>query len=280
MKRLMMAAALLAVATAANAGETYSFDIGGRTIRIDKPRDCDDVSCISLSIPGVMEAGPKRGKAGRKDGDDSVADRPGTDKPEKDAVRKSPAPVGGSDQTASRPAAEPAAPATSSPPAPTARPDTATTTASRTSPAEPSPVQQPEPSQAPAAQNSPAPTAPAPAVVATAPAGSAAAPVVATDKSSPVGLWWTEEKEGRVRIEACGASLCGYSVKSGDANGEKILINMKPATDKKWKGRIHDPKSGSDYDSTIALKGTDELRVQGCAFGGMFCGGQTWTRIN
>ncbi len=34
------------------------------------------------------------------------------------------------------------------------------------------------------------------------------------------------------------------------------------------------------YDSTIAMKGTDTLRVQGCAFGGMFCGGQTWTRVN
>jgi uncharacterized protein (DUF2147 family) len=28
------------------------------------------------------------------------------------------------------------------------------------------------------------------------------------------------------------------------------------------------------------MKGTDTLRVQGCAFGGMFCGGQTWTRVN
>lgn len=34
------------------------------------------------------------------------------------------------------------------------------------------------------------------------------------------------------------------------------------------------------YDSTIALKGSDSLRVQGCAFDGMFCGGQTWTRLN
>jgi hypothetical protein len=28
------------------------------------------------------------------------------------------------------------------------------------------------------------------------------------------------------------------------------------------------------------MKGKDGLRVQGCAFGGMFCGGQTWTRTN
>ncbi len=48
----------------------------------------------------------------------------------------------------------------------------------------------------------------------------------------------------------------------------------------KWSGRILDPNTGSTYDFTIALKGTDTLRVQGCAFGGVFCGGQTWTRVN
>ena len=67
--------------------------------------------------------------------------------------------------------------------------------------------------------------------------------------------------------------------KRSNQNGEPVLINMKPGKDK-WSGRIFDPNSGSTYDSTIALKGTDSLRVQGCAFGGMFCGGQTWTRVN
>jgi hypothetical protein len=32
--------------------------------------------------------------------------------------------------------------------------------------------------------------------------------------------------------------------------------------------------------STIAMKGPNLLKVQGCAFGGMFCGGQTWKRIS
>ncbi len=48
----------------------------------------------------------------------------------------------------------------------------------------------------------------------------------------------------------------------------------------KWTRPDSRSDSGSTYDSTIALKGTDSLRVQGCAFGGMFCGGQTWTRVN
>ena len=77
-----------------------------------------------------------------------------------------------------------------------------------------------------------------------------------------------------------GANLCGYSVdKKSNQNGEQVLINMKPGKDK-WSGRIYDPNTGSTYDSTIALKGSDSLRVQGCAFGGMFCGGQTWKRVS
>jgi uncharacterized protein (DUF2147 family) len=124
-------------------------------------------------------------------------------------------------------------------------------------------------------------------VVATAPVSApiqkqqAPAPAASRPASSPLGIWQTEEKEGLVRIEPCGTNLCGYSVDAKtNQNGEKILINMKPVNDSQWTGRIHDPNSGSDYDSTIALKGPDTLRVQGCAFGGLFCGGQTWSRMN
>ncbi|WP_156438599.1 DUF2147 domain-containing protein, partial [Bradyrhizobium valentinum] len=137
-------------------------------------------------------------------------------------------------------------------------------------------------SAAPAVPPAPAPVAaPAPAPPppqqkqAAAPAASTAPPA-----NSPLGVWLTEEKEGKVRIEQCGPNLCGYSIdKKSEQNGEQVLINMKPGKDK-WSGRILDPTTGSTYDSTIALKGTDSLRVQGCAFGGMFCGGQTWTRVN
>jgi uncharacterized protein (DUF2147 family) len=127
-----------------------------------------------------------------------------------------------------------------------------------------------------------------PPVVATAPpvparnqqAAAPAAPA-ASSANSPLGVWLTEEKEGKVRIEQCGANLCGYSVDAkSNQNGEQVLINMKPGKDSKWSGRILDPNTGSTYDSTIALRGSDTLRVQGCAFGGMFCGGQTWSRLN
>jgi uncharacterized protein (DUF2147 family) len=118
------------------------------------------------------------------------------------------------------------------------------------------------------------PVIPAPvAAVAPAPQPVAAAP--ASAPTTPLGIWATEENKGNVRIEQCGQDLCGYAVNTG----ERILINMKPS-DAKWTGQIHDPDSGRNYDSTIAMKGTNVLKVQGCAFGGMFCGGQTWKRIS
>ena len=130
-----------------------------------------------------------------------------------------------------------------------------------------------------AARTEAAPPAPPPAPIAAAPAPAPQpAPVAAaaaSDPNSPIGIWMTEENKGNVRIEECGTNLCGYAVNTG----ARILINMKPQG-AKWTGRIHDPDSGRNYDSTIALKSTDSLKVQGCAFGGMFCGGQTWSRVN
>ncbi|MBA2398944.1 MAG: DUF2147 domain-containing protein, partial [Bradyrhizobium sp.] len=145
-------------------------------------------------------------------------------------------------------------------------------------PATTPPAPPPPSAPAPQVQQEP-PPAPKPAIAAVTPPP-AAPPAAPQAANSPLGVWLTEEKEGKIRIEECGANLCGYSVdRKSNRNGEQILINMKPGKDK-WSGRIFDPKSGSTYDSTIALKGSDRLRVQGCAMGGMFCGGQTWTRVD
>ena len=145
-------------------------------------------------------------------------------------------------------------------------------------PAAPAPATTTDNAPAAPAPTDVAPPAPAPAQVAAATPERQPAPVAAapeSDPNSPVGVWATEENKGNVRIEQCGDNLCGYSEKTG----EKVLINMKPQGSK-WAGRINDPDSGRKYDSTIVLKGTNSLRVQGCAFGGMFCGGQTWKRVS
>ena len=281
MKKCLAVAALLLASTVTAAQAQYTFEYNGRTITIDPDRG-------TVSIPGVYDNTKKK----RVRGEEGDLDRPSRKVPQQaktaptapqaapEAVAPAaPAPA----EQAAAPVAPPApaAPASSAPAAATTEPSTATAAVApadtTAAPAPAPPAAPPPPPQAAVPAAPPAPVA-APA----SPQKQAAAPATSAPAAtnSPVGVWLTEEKEGKVRIEQCGPNLCGYSVdKKSNQNGEQVLINMKPSKDK-WSGRILDPNSGSTYDSTIAMKGTDTLRVQGCAFGGMFCGGQTWTRVN
>src|SRR6202158_1948545 len=256
MKKLFAVAAFLLASTAAQA--QYTFDYGGRTIRIDPDRG-------TVSIPGVYDNSGRRTKRSRND--------PDRERPRNQAREQ----AKGDPQA---PAASPA-PSEQAPAPANALPEPSAATAN-VAPANTPPSAQPPAPTAPQVQQDAARPVPPP-VVATAPAAAPAARPAnpAQAANSPLGIWLTEEKEGRVRIEQCGGNLCGYAVDArSNQNGEQILINMKPAKDSKWSGRIFDPNTGSTYESTIALKGSDALRVQGCAFGGMFCGGQTWSRLN
>ena len=235
----LAAAAILMAGTAAQAGSGISFEINGQKIRIEAPRNCDALSCIKITAPGLNLRDFNLG-TGKEDDDSSSA-------PSAPNATTLPAPAGQ------------AAPKTASPAVSSATPVTPTI-----APAPPAPVAATAPASGDPALTGATPVEqPAPVV---------AAPTAAS--ATPLGVWATEENKGNVRIEACGSYLCGY----GDKSGEKILINMKPS-DNKWVGRIHDPDHGGNYDSTIAMKGPNVLRVQGCAFGGLFCGGQTWKRV-
>ena len=246
MKKFYLLAALLLASTAAHAGNAVSLQIGGHKIRIEAPKDCDKLSCLQISAPSLSGSGLsfKDFKSNRDD--DEVASR--ADAPAQKAATSS------VDQAAA-----------SKPPVATSNAPSASTDVASTSSA-------PTVSENIASVASPA--APKEPTITAAPKEPAvAAPV--QPATTPLGVWNTEKNGGMVRIEQCGQNLCGYAV----PNGEKILVNMKPS-DKKWTGRIHDPDSGKTYDSTIAMKGPNVLRVQGCVFGGIFCGGQTWNRVS
>ncbi len=247
MKKICLLAALLMASTAAHAGNAISLQIGGHKIHIEAPKNCDKLSCLQISAPSLSgsDLSFKGFKSSRDD--DEVASR--ADQP----AQKAAAPV---DQ-----AAAPQPPVAAASSAPSASKEVASTAsvpivseniaslASVTSPAAPKEAAVPK----------------EPAVAAT--------PV--QPPTTPLGVWNTEKNGGMVRIEQCGQNLCGNAV----PNGEKILVNMKPSGTK-WTGRIHDPDSGKVYDSSIAMKGPNTLRVQGCVFGGIFCGGQIWNRVS
>ena len=123
----------------------------------------------------------------------------------------------------------------------------------------------------------------------------AAAPVLAAD---PVGEWFVEDRNARVRIASCPGqrnALCGnivwsrYAAGTDQHNpdpskrnrpvvGTMILIDMKQTAANRWEGRVYSPQDGSTYQARMALKSDDVLRIEGCVLGGLFCGGQDWTR--
>ncbi|MGJ5049391.1 DUF2147 domain-containing protein [Bradyrhizobium oligotrophicum] len=251
----LAAAAVLIASSAAQAGSSIAFNFDGHKIRVTVPRNCQSLSCLQVS--GIDLSGLKSSKL--DDDDAQASGAPATGAPAAAAPVAAPPVVNAPAPVAATPAAAepaPAAPAAAAP----------STT-----------VQMPVP-PAPVATTAPAPQpapAPAPVTVAAAPAAVQPAPAPAADPNSPLGLWATEGGKGNVVIEPCGANICGFAEKTR----EKILINMK-RKDSKWVGRIHDPDGGGNYDSTVVLKNPSTLRVQGCAFGGLFCGGQTWKRVS
>lgn len=258
MRKFLAVAGLILIGTSAQAAEHYSFQIGGRTVRIEVPNRCNDISCISVNVPGV-----NLGNLGGSSNDDVPP------------LPKLPSQAN-----------QPPAPAATTTTAPTTTAPAATTTAPATTtitPPAPAPIATtPAPAGTGGLAAPPAPAQPAPAAIATttAPPAAPSQSTILPGELMPVGVWATEKNEGKVRIVQCGSALCGYAVdEKTNANGKQVLIDMKSTRENLWNGKINDVKNGGVYVSKMSLHGPDALRVEGCAMGGMLCGGQTWARV-
>jgi uncharacterized protein (DUF2147 family) len=138
----------------------------------------------------------------------------------------------------------------------------------------------------PKPQPAPAPVANTPAAAQPQPKAGLPQVASASDDSdndpvdTPLGDWQTDGKNGLVRIETCGVSLCGYVLDAATlAKGETILVNMKPKSDVTWSGNIFSRTSGNVYYGMITMKEPNTLRVEACALGKFMCSGNDWTRI-
>ena len=265
MKRFCALAVLMLLGSPANAGESFSFVIGGHHVHIERPRHCNSTSCVSVSIPGIYE---KRARFYRDD-DDAPNTPP-------------PAPVAAS---VAPPANTPQAAPVACAPAPVPPVAAQIVTASQ-------PQIQPAPIQPVTIAATPPPPPPPPAIARPAEAALPPAPATAPPRlskvvhrveeepDSPLGDWQTEGHKGLVRIEPCGQALCGYVLdSSSNAKGETVLIDMKSKAAAEWSGNIYSRDSGNTYYATMTLKGPDSLQVEACALGRFFCSGNAWSRI-
>jgi len=281
MRKAFLIAALMITTSVgvAHAGDTFNFQINGQRVRIERPRNCTSLSCLNIVAPGLSNSSSDDANSSTSSNSTSNAApvTPPTNQANVAAVTpvtpvtppaaQQPAPV-----TANNTYAPPVATVPQLPGESNNNNANITTLPSQSSNVATLPAPQPQ-----VQQNTYAPALPAQQTAAVQPQQQPAQQQVA---NGPIGTWMTEKNEGKVHIVNCGNNICGYEVNDRTgADGEQVLINMTPAGDS-WHGKIHDTRSGGTYDSTVAMRGSDKMRVQGCAFGGMFCGGQTWSRVN
>ena len=103
------------------------------------------------------------------------------------------------------------------------------------------------------------------------------------------GLWQTEPDDGAyayVQIAPCGAALCGTMVRTFNSDGEyksenlgrQLVIDMMPAGNGRYKGKVWRPSNDKIYIGRINLSG-DGLKMKGCVAGGLLCASQSWARV-
>ncbi len=117
----------------------------------------------------------------------------------------------------------------------------------------------------------------------------------AASAQTPAGDWLVQDGTAAIRIVQCGGAFWGViswtkgppgtdgnnpnpALRSRSVLGMPILINMRPGSGR-WDGEVYNAQDGSTYTSHISLVTPDTLKIEGCVFGGLICGGENWTRV-
>jgi uncharacterized protein (DUF2147 family) len=114
--------------------------------------------------------------------------------------------------------------------------------------------------------------------------------------AEPTGEWRVANGDANIRIDDCDGSLWGIiawekepgGIDNHNPNpaerarptlGIPILISMRPTKPGLWEGEVYNAENGKTYNSRLTLTAPDVLRIEGCVFGGLICGGENWTRV-
>ena len=120
-------------------------------------------------------------------------------------------------------------------------------------------------------------------------------PAAAAPAVDPTGEWLVADGTARIRIEPCADTLWGViawtenpgkdennpnpAMRDRPVIGMPILLSMKKVEPNRWDGEVYNAENGKTYTSRISLVKADVLRIDGCILGGLFCGGENWTRV-
>jgi uncharacterized protein (DUF2147 family) len=113
--------------------------------------------------------------------------------------------------------------------------------------------------------------------------------------AEPIGEWLVADGGATIRIDPCADALWGAiswvrepgfdsqnpdpAKRSRSIVGVPILRSMKAVGVNRWEGEVYNAQNGKMYSANISLLNDDVLKIQGCVLGGLFCGGENWTRV-
>jgi uncharacterized protein (DUF2147 family) len=130
-----------------------------------------------------------------------------------------------------------------------------------------------------------------------------AGPPIATSAlaATPLGTWYTADKDSQVRIVNCGSAICGTLVwlkepndpatgrpkldnHNADASkqsrpllGVAIVLGMTPGGPNVWSGNVYNASDGKTYTGSFTMTGDNTADLKGCVMS-FLCKTQTWTR--
>jgi hypothetical protein len=99
----------------------------------------------------------------------------------------------------------------------------------------------------------------------------------------------------RIKIGPCGDAYWGmidWAARASDIDqynpdpakrtrsviGMPILLGMKESAPNEWSGEVYNAQNGNTYKAKITLVEPNVLKITGCVLGGLFCGGENWSR--
>lgn len=105
------------------------------------------------------------------------------------------------------------------------------------------------------------------------------------------GQWRNPSGSVTMSIAPCGESLCGRVLWASDKAaadarkggtdplvGAVLLSEIVPKGEGRWKARLFVPDLKRTAKAKLRQLGTSQLKVTGCAVGGLVCKSQVWTR--
>jgi uncharacterized protein (DUF2147 family) len=98
----------------------------------------------------------------------------------------------------------------------------------------------------------------------------------------PYGVWLRASTGTHLEFYDCSGKLCAKVAKVADpakqaAVGTIVMDGAEKTKDNEWKGAL--TSEGSTYKGIVTLLDDNNLKLEGCALGGIICKGDTLTRV-